>query len=161
MGLPVYVRTTETAPPDVAKRRLPAIFKEGNRAAGELWQTKYLPLHFKPFAKSRYGYQQRSTKYLTRKAKRGAVADLVLEGLLKELMTGTRHIVRAFPKRFSIQMFGPSYVGMRPKKASRPNMGAEITKTIASEEKAMGKVYDAAVTKAINAIRATQTTSSK
>lgn len=164
--IPMFFEITEAPPAGVAARRWPGIAREGMRAAGDEWQASFLEFHFAPFAKVKYRYQPRSARYLMRKemlgrsggkVERGGRIDLVLSGLLEELVTGHRHITKAFPTRFSVDMFVPSYASRRPR-GNRPNIAAELTATTTAENNRLAKVIDAVTTKLVNELRETQTT---
>ncbi len=131
------------------KRAFERILKAVNDAMGEYWHKNILPRHFKKGAQDRYGYQERTESYLKRKARRfgrsteqwESMRDfpLAFSGNLRRRITRFKQ-VRAFPTRFTVRMFGPFYVGGRPKprsvggsRVTSPNMAEEITTLLDSE----------------------------
>lgn len=67
--LPLRIEIQEIGPPDIRKRLLNEIVREGLREAAEFWITHYLPIHFTQSAYSRYQYSARSQRYLAIKAR--------------------------------------------------------------------------------------------
>lgn len=137
--------------PDAKKteRAFSRILKAVNEAMAEYWHKNILPRHFKKGAQDRYGYQERTEQYLRRKARRfgrspeqwESMRDfpLAFSGNLRRRITRFAQ-VKAFPTRFTVKMFGPFYVGGKPKsraagggRVTSPNMEAEITTLLDSE----------------------------
>ncbi len=118
------------------------IYRGTYYAIGQRWQTKWLPRHFTRRARHIYKYRQRTTKWMQRKKreakrsskiKKGGRVDLVYTGLAEQLFE-RRHAVRAFPTRVSINMHGPRYITMRPKKGgSRHALAPEVLKIVDDE----------------------------
>ena len=101
-------------------------------AVGVYWAKTMLPRHFRRNARSRYGYQRRTTKYKASKldkaregeAEQGGVVDLVLSGDLEQRIKD-HVLIRPYPTRLTFTMIGPRYLTMRPK-SGKPNMAEEI-----------------------------------
>lgn len=66
----------------------PQIAEKAFGAALAWWHDNILPEHFKPQAHFKYGYAQRTAKWLRQKRKKGSDADLVFSGsLMRDLMS--------------------------------------------------------------------------
>ena len=148
---------TEIDAPWVSKRRRTRIMRESFNRMGRQWQTRFKKQHFTSRARSKYNYRQRDSRYKRRKqrlAKEGIVEkggrqDLVFSGLTERLVMAY-HRVRAFPTRATIAMPLPRYVKMVPKNASNPNLGAEITRVSAQEERTLTNLQDKFITDEMN-----------
>ncbi len=117
-------------------------------AMGAKWHADFLPLHFEPFSASKYRYQPRTPRYLTRKAtkaqrdpriKKGGKVANVYTGLLEESMKRFADI-KAYPSRVSVRMRGPRYITMRRYQSNQPDKAAEILTIIDSERRTLIKV---------------------
>ena len=149
-------------PADIGQRTWRTIGRDIHHRVGEYWHKHFLPRHWKRGASTRYGYQARSGKYRRKKAalaKRGVAkapnTDLLFTGRLREAMVDYADI-RAFPTRFSVSMYGPKYVSMRPKNPSMPNMGAEITATTDSEQQQLADLAEKRMERLVNAFMSTK-----
>jgi len=162
--MPIKIAITTDQPHDVTKRRWGSFTKIGNRAAADYWQTKFLPRHFARAAHGRYRYQDRRRQYRKKKryygrvgkAKKGGRVAQVWTGLM-ERMFRRRHMIKAYPTRFTIHMIGPRYISMRPKDPRKPWKAAEIMTVLADEERAMGRIWKAAVQRQVDRFRARRT----
>lgn len=162
--IPLRVVTKETAPPDIAKRRLPRMMRDVYTHVGETWQRKMLRNHFKSAARFIYNHQRRTWKYIQHKiraARRGKVQgggriDNVYSGLLRKLMT-RRHIVRGYPTRATIKMVGPSYITMRPRDPKKPNKARELLTITPGEERQLDQAAESRFQHLYQAIRDTRT----
>ena len=122
-------------------------------AVGVYWAKTMLPRHFRKNARSRYGYQHRSRDYQESKkdkaqrgkAEKGGVVDLVLSGNLEQRIKD-HVLIRPYPSRLTLTMFGPRYLTMRPK-SGKPNMAEELFAMTNKEKemilKRMQRVSDA------------------
>lgn len=117
------------------------------RAIADRWQTKWLPRHFTRRAREIYGYRKRSKKWQARKereakhggnVKKGGRVDLVYRGLAERLFS-KKHAIRAFPTRASVNMHGPRYVTMLPKKGNSNAIGPEILQVVSEEMQDMDR----------------------
>lgn len=127
---------------DLSKRGVVRVSTQMWAAVGWLYERTFKARHFTESAASRYSYQPRSVKYQERKNKavdRGsfkispdAKRPLIYKGFGRRDVLRP-HIPRSFPTRVTINMPTPSYLQMKPKSASRPNMGEEIVR-LASDE---------------------------
>ncbi len=132
----------------LSKRAWNEMQRESWSAVSDRWEKKILPLHFQPFAAAKYGYQQRAASTKKRKrrdarrgrAKKGGSVALVHSGLLEEQMRRSG-ISRVFPTRFTLVKPAANYVTNRPRNG-RPNMVAEITKVIPSEERQLARIFE-------------------
>ena len=139
----VYSFQIRRRPPaeGVSGRGMDRAAKQLNEELGEMWYEKFLPRHFKEGAAEKYGYAPRDPKYQAMKARRG-LPPLVFRDVLRGLVQSS-HVVRAYPTRFSVQMWGPRYATMRPRPPerggtnTRPALGAEIVTVSADEEQEM------------------------
>lgn len=162
MALSLILTIKTERPPDIGARKWSDFAKEGMRAAAELWQDKYVGLHFQPFARAKYGYQPRKVETIRRKkgaaakgkAIKGGVVSLVWTGLLERQML-RRGILRIYPTRFVLRKPAGSYVTNRPR-GGRPNLVREITTVIPSEERAMAAAFEERTAQLMNHYRATR-----
>jgi len=150
----------ETPPMKVAKRKVKLATRVGLAAGVRHWHRKILRRHFKNFSGAKYRHQKRRPKYRARKkyfasqgeAKMSGTVDNVYSGVMMRAMLRA-HAVRSFPTRARIRMPGPTYATMTPRDPRRPSMGKEITTTIASEERDIGRVIERAITREIFNLR--------
>lgn len=136
----------------LSKRAQDRVTREAHRAVGEYWDAEYKMRHLGPGAAERYGYQERTERYLRRKEygsratwriKGGRDDALIFSGQTLQAVR-QRMIPRAFPTRVTIQMPTPTYITMRPKPGKNrtpPNLGEELTRVIPEEEQRLGEVW--------------------
>ena len=149
MPLPIYIEFDHRDYPKVRLKQLKEMTREAHRSMGLLWAHEMLPQHFTERARLLYNYKPRTAKYLRRKIRLAAIgrvedggrSPLVYSGTLRRSSTRSRYLVRAYPTRVTIPVIGPSYFTFRPRRASAPNMGAEITRVNPTE---IRKLSDAA-----------------
>lgn len=72
-------------------RRSPEIIAEAMSVCANYWHDNFLPKHFDRGAKGRYGYADRSRKYLNSREKKGK-PYLVLSGAMKAELTSNAAI---------------------------------------------------------------------
>jgi len=136
----------------LSKRAWRRIAKAAHTKMGDYWQQRVLPRHFTKSARRRYGHKPRSKKWRERKMREakkgnrgvegGGEIDNVYTGNMRDLLMSGR-LIRAYATRFSVEMFGPRYISMRPFQSNQPDKAAEITKTLPDEAAAMAKIGDA------------------
>ncbi len=149
----IKVSLTVTQPPDIGKNKWRQCTKAGHHRQALIWQKDYLPRHFTPEAKTRYGHQKRKAKYLKNKERGGyrkvngkrifiqlgGKVDNVYSGEMLQMLKSSGTI-QAFPSRSILKMTGPRYVTMRPYKSSQPAKGKEITTITKDEQDALTEV---------------------
>jgi hypothetical protein len=172
----LIIKTTHEQYPELMKREIGEASRASNRAMAEMWVGaeggfSMLADHFTPTAHYRYGYAQRSRRYLSLKMKAaasgrpmngfpvvdGGRTDLVLSGRLRHMMTAIHPLIKAFPTRATVLLFGPPYFTDRPRDPRRPNMGREVTTVLAYQERALAGRADQAFNEKAQQIRATKT----
>ena len=149
MGISLHISIDYTRPPEVAARMWSDFCKDANMDVADEWHQKYLPSHFAEFGQQRYRLQHRAPSTLKKKAalargglvKHGGRRALVHTGLLREQVT-RRGILKVYPTRFTLSM--PSHVPRRPRFSSIL-LHDEITRTIPSEDRALGKIWKAKI----------------
>ena len=134
------------------------ITKEALKTSAQTWRRLFLDRHFNRNAASRYGYRERSKKTQRKKqrlAKVGLVemagkVDLVHTGRLKRQMKGKKPIVSR-PLHATVKLGGPRYfkINYRP---GRPNMAAEVTKVIQSEQLEIDAASEARMARVISGL---------
>jgi hypothetical protein len=163
----------ENRPLDVVRDAWREIMRGAYRAVGLYWVEKFLQGHFEPGAAEKYRYKFRSRAYRDRKdrllaagrpfAKGGAPVigggnqPNVLTGYMRREMTRSV-VVRGFPSRATVIMYGPQYLTTRFHKKAQPDKGKEITTVTEAERKELSGVLLAEVEKRINAYRAQRVT---
>ena len=163
MALSLILSITYDTPPDISARKFSDFSKAGMQAAADLWEDRYLPLHFEPFAFAKYGYKERLPATRSRKrklakrgkVKKGGAAALVHSGDLEGRMRRAG-VLRVYPTRFVLIKPGGPYVTNRPR-GNRPNMVREITTVVASEDRKMSEAYEAEVDRKMAAFRERRT----
>ena len=140
-------------PDGVSVRAWREALKAGWYAVGEYYDAVVQPRKFEPGAASRYGFQPRTEKYLKRKrrtaaktwkVKDGGELDLVLSGITRTAVK-RRQYPRPFYNRVVVDTPTPNYVQMRPRKAGRPNMGAELASVAPDERAEMERIFQTVV----------------
>ena len=146
-----------TRPDGVMKRKWSDFCKAANQDVAIEWQRKYSPLHFQPFAGARYGYQKRAAATLDKKRRMaakgklagGTVLDLVMSGLLSQQMA-REGILTVYPTRFTLTH--PTHVP-RMAKNSLIDLHEEAVKVHPSEDRYLGKVWEARIVKELAAYK--------
>jgi hypothetical protein len=154
------MKITEDKPADVTVRAWRSILRGCHEAQGRYWQREILPRHFAPYARFKYGYQQRTQRYLAYKLKTGrGMVDLVYSGGMQEYLTSTG-IVRGFPSRATITMTGPRYVTPNPvgRRPNAPNLAKEVLSVAADERTELAQVLEQDFTRRLAQWRETRTT---
>lgn len=160
-GYTVYIKTESPTPDGVVSQRAEVrARKESFEALGDKWVDEFLPRHFQPGNKERYGFTPRDAQYLERKRKmarrakagpaedgihlpksrqRRAVqyegeVDLVLHGDLADDVT-SNYEVKGFPSRTTIRLGSGRlpYLVQRPRRSRTVNMAKDIF-TVTPEE---------------------------
>lgn len=139
MPLYIEINETQTANYGLSARAVKRVTRGCFDAIGREWQKKFLPRHFSTEAMARYGYRERSKKYMRRKmlGKKGRT-PLVYSGMLKRALTGFTQRQTAYPSRVTIHLVGPSYLNINYK-PGRPNLGREIMAVSADEKNALAE----------------------
>ncbi len=120
---------------DAMRQEWPQIKADAMSEMGEKWHSEYLPLHFSPFAATKYGYQDRSYSYRQRKRRvHGHDTPLVYSGTLKHDVMAWAE-VRTSADETSVIMRSNvlNLVGRRQSDPSYPDIKAELT-AVAPEE---------------------------
>jgi len=132
----IFIRQTFQQPEDVTVRKWRTITRAAHEAQARRWFRLFFPLHFKPGAEQRYGYQHRSERYLRfkrngrrlrvraeqlrkgqnrdtlRKAIEGGASPLVFTGHMRQMLKGSAEF-RGFPTRGRVTMQAPVYAPSR------------------------------------------------
>jgi len=136
-------------PPDFSRRGWKEVQRAAMQAAAEHWDEAMMPGHFEQNARSRYGYQPRSSGYQKSKIKavmrgkaRGGM-DMVFSGLTQDSAM-KRPLIKAFPTRARVDLLVPSYIKMIPNphgsRAAAPALGDELTRVIYEEAEELAGV---------------------
>jgi hypothetical protein len=166
-------KLVENRPLDIARDNWREITRGAYAAVGQYWVDNYLMGHFEPGAGVKYRYKFRTRAYNRRKdLKRsqgkpmqrgnapviaGSDTPNVLTGYMKREMTRSV-VVRGFPTRATVYMYGPQYLSMRYRFKNQPNKPAEITTVRGDEREKLAQVLRAEVLKRINAYRGQKVT---
>jgi hypothetical protein len=127
-------------------------WKEASKAMwqmlGEFWHKLILPKHFTLEAKTEYGYQDRTAKYMRYKARRyGHQLPLVLTGHMQRDVERIRDVrpTGDSDKRMGavhIVLHGPSYLYMYRKDAGAADKGAELRAISEKDAKTLSEQAD-------------------
>lgn len=166
-------RLTETRPLDVARDAWRDITRESYRATGQYWVDRMLRGHFEPGAAEKYRYKFRSRGYRRRKDRAfaagrpfqrggepviaGSNQPNVLTGYMRREMTRSV-VVRGFPTRATVYMYGPAYLSTRFFKKAQPDKPAEITAVTTEERRELAKVLEQEILKRLTAYRGQRVT---
>lgn len=167
--IPIRIRTVHEHHPDLVVRELRLVTKATHEAIGRHWYDRLLPEHFTPWARSAFNHTPRSKKYLRMKAMLarsgkvldGGSLDLVATGTLRRMVLGIAPIVKGYPSRATVKIFGPTYFQERPRNPKRPNMARELKAVSEVHGKRLQTVGEQTFTAALAAVRATKTTTTK
>jgi hypothetical protein len=130
-------------PDDVSVRAWHEALRAGWWAVGMYHDQVIQPRKFQADAAGRYGFQPRSERYVA--SKRRAMAktwrvksdlDLIHSGVTRTAVLQQQY-PRAFPTRVTLSIPVREYVQMRPNKTGRPNLGEEIMRVNADDERQM------------------------
>lgn len=169
MPVPVVIKTTHEQYPELARREIGEVTRASNRAMAETWVDHMLPTHFGPNARFIYNFAPRTKRYLIRKRKLaaqgkvldGGTTDLVFSGTMRRMLLNIEPLIRAFPTRATVTMFGPSYLQERPRDPRRPNMAREIKQVTPSQERILAGRGDQVFNEKAQAMKAAKTVITK
>lgn len=156
----------EKRPVGVVRDKWREICRKAFQLVGEHWFRNMLKNHFTPQAKHTYRHKARSSKYKTNKARlaqrgkvaMGGVVDNVFSGDTMQQVT-SKALIRGFPTRVKVSMFGPNYLRMKFKSGSnQPNKKQEIIATTEAEQSTLKRIMREYITKQIKEIRTKKTT---
>jgi hypothetical protein len=166
-------KLTERKPIDVVRDAWRIITRGAYMAVGWYWVHNYLAGHFEPGAAEKYRYQFRSRAYRRRKDRAfaagrpmtkggapviaGSNQPNVLTGYMRREMT-RNVVVRGFPTRATVILYGPSYLTTRFFKKAQPDKPKEITTVTDSERRELSKVLENELKSRIESYRATRVT---
>lgn len=166
-------KLVENRPLDVVRDAWRTITRNAYRAVGLYWVAKFLVKHFGPGAGQRYGYQFRTRAYQLRKDRKfaagqpmskggapvvaGSDTPLVLTGRMKQDVL-SQNVVRGFPTRATVYLYGPQYMTTRFFKKRQPDKPKELTTVRGDEREELAKVLRQELLAGINAYRGTKTT---
>jgi len=167
--IPIKIRTVHEQHPDLTVRQLRTVTKTTHEAIGRHWYERLLPEHFTPWARVAFNHAPRSRKYLRQKmalARSGRVLeggsmDLVATGTLRRMVLGIAPIVKGYPTRATVKVFGPTYFQDRPRSPRKPNMARELKAVSDVHGKRLQTVAEHTFTATLAAVRATKTTTTK
>jgi hypothetical protein len=162
-------KLTERRPLDVPRDRFREMTRGAYRDVGEYWVQHYLQGHFDVGAGQKYGYKFRSRAYRDRKDRLraagrpftkggapvigGSEQPNVLTGYMRREMS-RNIVIRGFPTRCTVIMYGPKYLTTRFFKKAQPNKPAELTKLRTEEIRVLSGVLRDGFMKRLNAYRA-------
>ncbi len=166
-------KLVENRPLDVVRDAWRTITRNAYRAVGLYWVQNFLQKHFEPGAGQKYSYQFRTRAYQQRKDRQfaagrpmskggapviaGSDTPLVLTGYMKREVT-TNVVVRGYPTRATVIMYGPQYLATRFFKKRQPDKAKELTTVTGAEREELAKVLRQELLAGINAYRGTKTT---
>jgi hypothetical protein len=166
-------KLTETRPLDVARDAWRDITRDSYRAVGQYWVDNMLQRHFEPGAAERYRYQFRSRAYRIRKDRAfaagkpmskggapviaGSNQPNVLTGYMRREMSRSI-VIRGFPTRATVIMYGPNYLTTRFYKKAQPDKPKELTTVTDGERRELAKVLEQEILNRLNAYRGQRVT---
>lgn len=143
-----------TGGPDEMEEEWGRIKEESMEELGQFWHSEYYPLHFRSFAASRYGYEQRSPKYRERKRREtGQSRPLVYTGSFKQDSTSWAEI-RASEDEATVVMRARvlNLVGRAMSDPSYPNIKQEATAVTSQEADRFAEWLDSVVSGRLNSL---------
>lgn len=147
--------------PEHLTSEMPDVSRDVLGDFGDWWHAKYFPLHFKSFARGRYGYQPRSYKYRQHKREvMGETRPLVYTGTLMHDTTSWAE-VRPKSSGVKVTMRSPvlNLVGRSQSDPSYPNVKEEMTAVAPGEVNRFAEWVDEKMVDALNGIDKTKTVS--
>jgi hypothetical protein len=128
----VKIKLMETRPADVARDAWREIQKAGMVTVAEYWFKEMLPRHFTPQAKYIYNHKPRSKVHIERKKKWATYGNAIMGGVVDNVMTGkmmqaltTRSVIRGFPTRATIYLYGPPYLTIKFNRSTKKRDGSD------------------------------------
>jgi hypothetical protein len=151
----------EKRPVGVVRDKWREICRKAWFLVGEHWFRNMLKNHFNVASKHKYNHRTRSTQYRKNKVKAAVRGKAILGGVVDNVFTGrmmhditSTAVIRGFPTRVRVSMFGPNYMRMRFKAGSnQPNKKQEIITTTQDEQRILKRIMREYVTQQIKAIR--------
>lgn len=160
MGVTIRpIKISRGATPTIAAKQLRAYQKAAIPKALLVWFDKFLKLHFRPEAFSRYGYQTRSKKYRADKRRLvGFDRPIYWTGDTERQMKGPAQL-SGTSTNARLRMQAPWYVvaASRRDSAKAPDMEKELTTIIPEEEEIMAEAVENELAAQMNAEAETET----
>jgi len=148
--------TVERTAVDAQHRQIRGAAKLAGQAVGERWVKEYLPLHFRPNARERYGYRSRSPAWRSQKVRsagrtlksKGPISpeaglDLVYTGRMRDMLLGLPPRVHATGGRVTVKLRAPHYIDYPKRMYGSPDMRQEITTTTEGEARQLARTFRA------------------
>lgn len=151
--MPLSGQVTLSGWPAKPRRGMAMAMKSTLIGGALAWHRRFLPMHFRSGAASKYGYKRRSKRYITRKVKKvGTAAPLYFTGLLRRQVRRTPR-QSGTAKRGRIAMTVPWYAGLKIRTRNAPDIRAEILKIVRSEENRLVRAMETKLAEALNRVR--------
>ena len=144
--IPVVIEVETWGQVGVSIRNQRLLMRTAHHSAANHWKKKMLKRHFQHRSAKRYGYAQRSGRYLAKKkalarlgkVEMGGRVDLVYTGLLKRSMDAN-HRITGGPSQATVQLVGPSYLKINYT-PGRPHLANELTTVVVDEREEIADV---------------------
>jgi len=139
----------------VMARKLRPMVAEALGRVIQWWHAKTLPGHFEESAKAKYKYERRTRKWERRKQREvGHTRPMVYSGALRRWVLRTVTIRKLKTRPSAKGVMRARYFLRKPghPDPGKPDMGGEVIATIPRERRAMAKLLDRRVARAMRAM---------
>jgi hypothetical protein len=134
MVVPIKITTQHSAHPELSRRNWHKVMRASMASMGLKWALDLLPEHFDKNKQGELGYAPRTAAWQRRKRQLYLLGkaiepdtDLVLTGRLKQnVLWSARNLIRAFPSRVTITMYGPPYFTLRARSKRTGRIAQEV-----------------------------------
>jgi hypothetical protein len=149
-SIPIRIVTFTQAHPELSKRNHNRVMRAAMAEMGMTWAVDLLPEHFDKAKQGDLGYAPRTAAWQRRKRQLyllgRAIApdtDLVLTGRLKQnVCWSARNLVRAYPSRCTITMYGPAYFTRRARSKRTGRIADEVLAVNARHKRRLSDAAD-------------------
>jgi hypothetical protein len=162
MSVPIKIVTRHDAHPDLSRREHSGVLRAAMLDMGLKWAVDLLPEHFRKDTQGQFRYAARTEKWKKRKRRLFSLGlaiapdtDLVCTGRLREqVLYSARNLVRAFPSRVRIGMFGPKYFTLRGKSAHTIRLAEEVLRVSTGHKRRLADAADGGFNAELRRVRA-------
>jgi hypothetical protein len=162
MVVPLKIVTRHDVHPDLSKRAHKEVMRGAMLDVGIKWAFDLLPEHFQKGPQKQFGYAARTEKWKRTKRRLFGVGravepdtDLVLTGRLRDQLTfSARRLIRAFPSRVRIGMYGPAYFTKRARSKHTLRILNEVLAMSTRHKQAATDAADSGFNARLRALRA-------
>jgi hypothetical protein len=164
MAVPLRIVTHHDNHPDLSRREKARVLKGSMLAVGVKWAFDLLPEHFQKGPQRAFNFTPRTAAWKKRKRRLFSVGiavepdtDLVFRGNLRDqVQYSARRLIRAFPSRCRVSMYGPQYFTLRARSKHTIRLAQEVLAVSQRHKSILGDTADRGLNEELRAVRASR-----